>query len=66
MSTIELQVGDDPFVLYRCSACDTTHWTHDNQVVPFEAVVDMMRQETQRRGDDAQQRRQATRRAPTR
>lgn len=43
---VELQVAGEPFVLHRCSECETQRWSRDGTDIAFESVTDAMRAET--------------------
>ena len=47
LASIELQVSDQPYVMYRCASCNSNHWLRDGERVPFAEVTAAMERQTQ-------------------
>ena len=47
LTSIELQVSDQPYVMYRCATCSSNHWVRDGEPVPFAEVTAAMERQSQ-------------------
>jgi hypothetical protein len=47
LNSIELQVSDQPYVLYRCGICSSNHWLRNGERVPFAEVTAAMERHTE-------------------
>jgi hypothetical protein len=48
LPSIDLVIGEEPFVVRRCDRCDTTRWERASEVVDLDAVARALRGERER------------------
>ena len=45
VTSVELQVADQPYVLFRCGDCNSGYWLRDGQQVPLDEVTAALRRQ---------------------
>lgn len=53
LTSVELEVAGQPYAMYRCNDCDSTHWARGGEAVPFAEVAGAMQEATATRAREA-------------